>query len=281
MGEEEKAEEKPKEKFTLHFPTENNLSIMGIVVGALVAILPWLPAIVKGVGAIVVILWGADCVRKTARYGLGTGVPSIGVLAMGYGLVGGITGIVIGSVPVLYGVGIVEPAVLIGVAAVGAVGYISGILANSEKFIGMKIPGLERGMAELGMAGALAVIIESSMIAGTWNASVVIPNIIENGVIATIFILSGFGMLQPFNSCLGADERRGRTLLVSVEIGGLCCIIFGVVASLMPAPSGILQGIQLIILGVIVWILFYSSYVRACLREAHAVVGTGLIKTMR
>ena len=280
MGEEEKAEEKPeeKEKFTLHFPNENNLAIIAVIAGVIVSILPVLPAFVKGIGAILVILWGADSVRKTARYGLGTGVPSIGVLAMGYGIVGGVTGIVIGSVPALGGGGIVEPGVLVGVAAVGVVGYISGILANNEKFIGMKIPGLERGMAELGMAGALAVIIESSMIAGTWDAAVVIPEIIENGLIALIFILAGFGMFQPYNSCLGADERRGRTLLVSVEIGGLNCIILGVLASLI---QGMAQGVPLIALGAITWVLFYSAYVRACLNEAHSVVGTGLIKTMR
>ena len=285
MGEEEAKQEekaKPKEEFKLSFDyfNESRLGIFALTIGVLIAIFPGLPAFIKGVGMMIVFAWGADSVRKTARYGLGTGVPSIGVLAMGFGIIGGITGIAVASMR--FGtleVGGVKIAfgVLAGVALLALLGFVSGNLANGDKFINMKIPGLERGMTELGMAGTLAVLLEVSIVAGTYDITRVLPNVIDNGVIAVIFIISAFGMLQPYNTCLGADERRGRTLLMSIEIGGIASIILGIATTLTLSA---VQGVPLIVLGAVVWVVFYRAYMKACMEEAYAVKGTGLIKTL-
>lgn len=284
MGEEEAKEEKakPKEEFKLSFDyfNESRLGIFALIIGALIAIFPGLPAFIEGIGMIIVFAWGADSVRKTARYGLGTGVPSIGVLAVGFGIVGGIAGIAIASTH--FGtlvVGGVEIAfgVLTGVALLALLGFVSGNLANGDKFIDMKIPGLERGMTELGIAGTLAVLIETSILAGTYHITKVLPNVVNNGLIAAIFILSAFGMLQPYNTCLGADERRGRTLLMSIEIGGIASIILGIAATLTLSA---VEGVPLIVLGAVVWVVYYRAYMKACMEEAYATPGTGLIKTL-
>ena len=291
MGEEEakqaKQEEKeekakPKEEFRLSFDyfNESRLGIFALTICVLIAIFPGLPAFIKGIGIMIVFAWGADSVRKTARYGLGTGVPSIGVLAMGFGIIGGITGIAVASMS--FGtlvVGGVEIAfgVLAGVALLALLGFVSGNLANGDKFINMKIPGLERGMTELGIAGTLAVLIEVSIVAGTYDPAKVLPNVINNGLIAAIFIISAFGMLQPYNTCLGADERRARTLLMSIEIGGIASIILGIATTLTLSA---VQGVPLIVLGAVVWVVFYRAYMKACMDEAYAVKGTGLIKTL-
>jgi tetrahydromethanopterin S-methyltransferase subunit C len=287
MGEEEKKEEvekKPKEKFKFSFDyfNEIRLGILALIVGAIIAIAAFypIPAIVKGIGAILVILWGADSVRKTARYGLGTGVPSIGVLAVGFGLVGATSGMAIGSF--VGGAGGAVIGVVAGVVLLAIVGYISGILANSEKFIGMKIPGLERGMMELAIAGTLAIMLESSIVAGTWDIGAMLSpikgyNIPPIAFVAVMFIMAGFGMLQPYNTCLGADERRGRTLLMAIEIGGINCIILGIVTSM---SLGIVQAVPLIVFGAIVWVIFYRWYIKTCLEESYEAVGTGLIKTL-
>nr|QNO52048.1 tetrahydromethanopterin S-methyltransferase subunit C [Methanosarcinales archaeon ANME-1 ERB6] len=280
MGEEEA---KPKEEFKLSFDyfNESRLGIFALTIGVLIAIFPGLPAFIKGIGIMIVFAWGADSVRKTARYGLGTGVPSIGVLALGFGIIGGITGIAVastsfGTFTVVDGVEIAF-GVLAGVALLALLGFVSGNLANGDKFINMKIPGLERGMTELGIAGTLAVLIEVSIVAGTYDITRVLPNVIDNGVIAVIFIISAFGMLQPLNTCLGADERRGRTLLMSIEIGGIASIILGIVTMLTLSA---VQGVPLIVLGAVVWVVFYRAYMKACMEGAYAVKGTGLIKTL-
>jgi len=279
MGEEEA---KSKEEFKLSFDyfNESRLGIFALIIGALMAVFPGLPAFIKGIGMMIVFAWGADSVRKTAGYGLGTGVPSIGVLALGFGIIGGITGIAVASSSVgTLVVGGVEIAfgVLAGVALLALLGFVSGNLANGDKFINMKIPGLERGMTELGMAGTLAVLLEVSIVAGTYDITRVLPNVIDNGLIAAIFIISAFGMLQPFNSCLGTDEKRGRTLLVSIEIGGIASIILGIAATLTLSA---VQGVPLIVLGAVVWVVYYRAYVKACMEDAYATPGTGLIKTL-
>ena len=47
-------------------------------------------------GAICATIWGADAVRRVASYGLGTGVPSIGLLALGMGIVAALFGLSVG-----------------------------------------------------------------------------------------------------------------------------------------------------------------------------------------
>ncbi|MBC8520790.1 MAG: tetrahydromethanopterin S-methyltransferase subunit C [Methanomicrobia archaeon] len=275
--EEEKVEAKPAEGFTFP-PDETRLGIIAAVIAVIIVIIPALPAFIKAVGVILALLWGADSVRKTSKYGLGTGVPSIGVLAMGYGIVGALLGIAFAK----YGsVGPVQVGVLGGVLLMGVAGYISGVLSNSEKVIGMKIPGLERGMMELGMAGTLAMLLQLSIVAGSLSFDVVIDRAISNGFIAVMFVLSMMAMFHPYNACLGPDERRPRTLMVSVEISGLLCVILGIaLAATSTSAWGVANGVSLIIFGAFVWGYFFVKFVKTAMREAYSTVGTGLIKTI-
>ncbi|MGB2841784.1 MAG: tetrahydromethanopterin S-methyltransferase subunit C [Halobacteriota archaeon] len=276
-------EEKKPEGEGFTFPPDvAQLGLISAVIAIVIVIFPGLPAIIKAVGVIFALLWGADSVRKTSKYGLGTGVPSIGVLAMGYGIVGALVGIAFGKYGSI-GTGLlqVQPGVLVGVIAMAIVGLISGVLSNSEKVIGMKIPGLERGMMELGMAGALAMLLQFSIVAGSLNFDVVVDRAISNGLIAVMFVLSMMAMFHPYNACLGPDERRPRTLMVSVEISGLLCVILGIaLAATSTSAWGVANGVSLIIFGAFVWGYFFVKFVRTAMREAYSVVGTGLIKTI-
>ena len=270
---EEEEEKKPTGGFP---PDETRLGIISAVIAVIITVLlPVLPAVIKAVGVIFTLLWGADSVRKTSKYGLGTGVPSIGVLAMGYGIVGAILGIAFAS-KTGYAAG-----ALGGVLIMGGVGYLSGVMSNSEKFIGMKIPGLERGMMELGLAGSLAMLLQFSIVAGSLNFDVVMDKAISTGIIALLFILSCMAMFHPYNACLGPDERRPRTLMLSVEISGLLCAILGIILVVTAGSMwGVADGVSLVIFGALVWLVFYVKFVKAAMREAYSVVGTGLIKTI-
>ena len=284
----EEEEAKPKEGFWP--PTETGLFILAVMLGIIMTILPFLPACVKAIGLTFVLVWGADSVRKTSRYGLGTGVPSIGVLAVGYGVIGAIAGMGIANVGgdfTIGGVEVLNVGVLGGIAIAALIGYISGIFSNSEKFISMKIPGLERGMTELGIAGTLAFLLESSMVAGTLKLDAVLEDVFFSGAIAFMFILSALAMFHPFNACLGPDEDRGRTLLVSFEISGLICIILGIVSVALGAKwlgsqsLGLANAVGLILYGIVVWVVFYAKFVRRSFEASYEVVGTGLIKTVK
>ncbi|RCV63518.1 tetrahydromethanopterin S-methyltransferase subunit C [Methanophagales archaeon] len=273
-------EEEKTEGFSFP-PDVTQLGIISAIIAIVIVIIPGLPAVVKAVGVIFALLWGMDSVRKTSKYGLGTGVPSIGVLATGYGVLGALVGIAFAGI---LNVSIVQPGVLIGVIAMAIVGLISGVLSNNEKIIGMKIPGLERGMMELGIAGTLAMLLQFSIVAGSLDFNLVVERAISNGVIAVMFVLSMMAMFHPYNACLGPDERRPRTLMVSIEISGLLFIILGIFVAATAVSTwgvaGVVDGISLIVFGLIVWIVFFVKFIKTAMREAHSTVGTGLIKTI-
>lgn len=269
-------EEPTKKGLSFKFPLEE--TEMGLVAGIIAAgivLFTGLPAVIKGVGLILALLWGMDSVRKTSKYGLGTGVPSIGVLATGYGVVGAVMGLAVAKYTQI------EPAVLVGVIVMGGIGLVSGIMSNSEKLIAMKIPRLERAMGELGMAGTLAILLQMSIVTGSLNFEAVVAQVMNTGVIALMFILTCFAMLHPYNACLGPDERRERTRMVSVEISGLLCIILGLAMIVLgTSPYGVLDGVTLLVFGFVVWVVFFKKFIKACMDECYETVGTGLIKTL-
>src|SRR3989304_7485588 len=111
-------------------------------------------------GAICAIIWGADAVRRVAKYGLGTGVPSIGQIAMGMGIVAA-----------MFGLAIVDDLILAGpiVALVTAsiIGFLIGWFA--QNVIKMKIPVMIRCMTEIAAAGAIIIIGFSAAVAGNFG----------------------------------------------------------------------------------------------------------------
>jgi len=280
VEEEEEEAVAPKKRLSFKYPfEETEMAIILGVIAAIVVIFTGLPAVIKGIGLVCAILWGNDSVRKTSKYGLGTGVPSIGVLGTGYGFIGALMGLAVieyGAIPRLG----IYPAALVGALSMAALGLVSGYFGNDEKYIAMKIPHLIRAMGELGIAGTLAVLLQFSIITGTLEFGEVVTWVFETGVAAFIFIFTAMGMFHPYNACLGPDEQRERTRMVSIEISGLICIILGAAMFVLGRGLGAWDGISLIIFGLIVWVYFYVKFIKACMNECYATVGTGMITTL-
>ena len=215
-----------------------------------------------GIGAICAIVWGADAVRRVASYGLGTGVPSIGMISLGMGIVASLFGLSIG--------GAAGP--IVSFIAAGIIGAIIGVLAN--KVIGMGIPIMEQSMVEIAGAGSLAIIGLSVVIAGTFDYAEIIRNVVAPGYIALIFIIGGMGILHPFNANLGPDEKQDRTLSVGVEKGAIALIIAGLASSL---HEGLMAAGLNIVIGLIIWAIAFSRYYGYIKRDAYEVVGSGLL----
>ena len=277
-AEEKKVEEK-KVKVSFKFPpAETGLALIAGIFTVLITIFAALPAVIKGLGMLLAIVWSADSIRKTSKYGLGTGVPSIGVLAVGYGVVGALMGLAFAK----YGnVGQFYPGVLVGAVFMGVTGLVSGYFSNSGKYIAMKIPRLERAMGELGISGTLANLLMYSIVTGSLNFRSVVTQVMDTGVIGFMFIFAIQAMAHPYNACLGPDERRERTLMVPAELSGLLCVILGsAMIVLGTSPWGLWDPVLLIVFGLIVWAVFYTRFIKACMKECYATVGTGLIKTI-
>lgn len=244
-------------------------TLIGVgVAGGLVGIyaahfLPPVFAFLGAIGAICAILLGADAVRRVCSYGLGTGVPSIGMLALGMGVVASMFGLAVG--------GIAGPIIALASAAI--IGAVIGVLAN--KVLGMGIPIMEKAMVQISVAGTLALIGLSVAMTGTIDFDVILPYVVANGYIAVVFIAGGMAILHPFNSNLGPDEAQDRTLSLAVLDGAIAMVIAGIVVAGIESAA----AISTIVIGLIIAYVAFKKYYGFVHRDAYKVLGTGLLPT--
>lgn len=232
-------------------------------------------AFLGGIGAICGIVWGAAAVRRVASYGLGTGVPSIGMLALGIGVIAITFGLAVGEG------GIAGP--IISIISAGIIGLVVGYLSNSV--IKMNIPVMVQSMAEISIAGAITIIGMSVSMIGTFMFfnqtidGILVPGvangIMKTGFIALIYMAGGLAMLHPFNANLGPDEKLDRTLMCAAEKGAIAMVLSGIVATITPYATGTIT----ILVGLAIWYITFSEYYRLVKRDAYKVVGTGMLPT--
>jgi tetrahydromethanopterin S-methyltransferase subunit C len=244
-------------------------SIVGIYLGAILnsALNTGVFSFIGAVAAIFAVVMGANSVRRVCAYGIGTGVPSIGMLALGMGIIAVMFGL---SVAEALGFGMLGPIITLIYA--GVFGYIIGVIAN--KVIKFNIPVMEEGNADLSMAGALAILGWSFAISGTLGYADIVNDVLMTGYIAIIFIAGGLAILHPFNANLGPDEKQDRTLVNAIMVGGLAMITTGIGALL---TQGLSAGLLQIVIGFAIWYYFFKMFYRLVKRDASAVVGTGLL----
>ena len=244
-------------------------SIVGIYLGAILnsALNTEVFSFIGAVAAIFAVVMGANAVRRVCAYGIGTGVPSIGMLALGMGIIAVMFGL---SVAETLGFGMLGPIITLVYA--GVFGYVIGVIAN--KVIKFNIPVMEEGNADLSMAGALAILGWSFAVSGTLGYADIVNDVLMTGYIAIIFIAGGLAILHPFNANLGPDEKQDRTLVNAIMVGGLAMTATGIGALL---TQGLSEGLLQIIIGFAVWYYFFKMYYKLVKRDASAVVGTGLL----
>jgi tetrahydromethanopterin S-methyltransferase subunit C len=244
-------------------------SVVGIYLGAILnsTLNTNVFSFIGAIAAIFAVLMGANSVRRVCAYGIGTGVPSIGMLALGMGIIA-----------VMFGLSLAEAmnflmlGPIITLIYAGIFGYIIGVIAN--KVIKFNIPIMEEGNADLSMAGAMALLGWSFAISSTLGYDAILKTVLDTGYIAIIFIAGGLAILHPFNANLGPDERQDRTLVNAIMCSGIAMITTGI-AALM--TQGMAAGLLQLVIGFAIWFYFFKMYYRLVKRDASAVVGTGLL----
>lgn len=214
-------------------------------------------------GAVFASVWGADAVRRIASYGLGTGVPSIGMLALGMGIIAVLFGLSLD-------IGPAGPIVAFIVSC--AIGAIIGII--SKKVVGMTIPIMVSATTEIAGAGALLILGLSIVIAGSLDYGIIVKEVITTGFIMMIYIAGGMAMLHPHNSNLGPDETQDRLLALSAEKAGIAVVLSG-----FASVAGMGAIAITVLVGVIIWYYFFGKYYGFVKRDAYKVVDTGLLPT--
>jgi tetrahydromethanopterin S-methyltransferase subunit C len=242
----------------------NKLLALGII-GGLVGIYlsPYFPT-AGALGAMCAVIWGADAVRRVAKYGLGTGVPSIGQLALGMGIIAAMFSLAIVKSRVLAG-----PVLALIIAVI--IGLIIGWIA--QNIIKMRIPIMIRGMTEIAGAGVLIILGYSASVAGDHVFADFIPRVFTNGVILAVFWVGTLAMSHPFNACLGPDERQKRLLYLAVSTGAITTTLMGIAALMTLGTSAVIT----IVLGIILWFIFYKKFWDEVYKDASVVAGTGLL----
>jgi len=220
-----------------------------------------------GLGAVLAVFWGADAVRRVASYGLGTGVPSIGLLSLGAGQVAVLLGLAVAK---NYNIEVAGPIIALILAAI--IGLVNGIMAR--RVIRMNIAIMEMSMTVIAMAASLIILGLSTAIAGSFAFDSVMSYVIAPGFIIAVFIVGGMAMLHPFNACLGPDERQKRTLNLALSTGFIAMLVAGIASG---AINGVQAAVPTLIVAIFGWIIYYLRFFADTKQDAAALLSTGLL----
>jgi tetrahydromethanopterin S-methyltransferase subunit C len=245
----------------------NHLAAIGVVSGLAGVYLGFFSPIVAAALAIPALVWAADAIRRVAGYGLGTGVPSIGNLSVGMGILAALVGL-------RY-----EPAVGLGFAA--AWGLLYGIVIGRLKIL--EIPVFTRCVTELAAGASLAFMCLLSAAVGGYIPGFfearLLPNLFVTGFVAVIFWASSLAIAHPFNACLGPAERQARTLRLAVGVAGIDVTLAGIaalgVSGVSPSLISPAVAAGIIVVGTLAWLGGYYLFIKISMREAAVTLWTG------
>lgn len=222
-----------------------------------------------GLAAIAALIWGSHTIKVLASYGIGTGVPSLGMIAFGSGVI---------AYLFASKFGIYAPIIAIIIAAI--VGLILGYLANNV--VSMHIPVMIKSLTELAVVGALTLMGYSALMTGSFTFSALttgsmtilgmpVPSyqasFIGGALVATLFLLAAIAIQHPFNACLGPGWKQDRMLMLTAECGFLTMMLASIMSiALISAGAAILS----FIIGLVGWYYTYSKYICLSKRDAAA-----------
>ena len=255
----------------------NKVMIYGLV-GSLIAIyLTYLNTLMGtqafsffgGLGAIAALIWGSSTIKRLCSYGIGTGVPSAGMLALGSGVIGMLMAAKFG---------ILTPVLALVIAAI--VGAILGFISNN--ILNMRIPVMIQSLAELAAVVSLVLLGFSAMAAGGFSMAALTTgtmtvlgtqvaaynaSLIGGSVLAVLFMLGAIALQHGFNACLGPNEKQDRTLMLTAECGFLSMIMVAIISF---AFIGIGAAVLSLLISLLGWYYTYPQFFALSRRDAAA-----------
>lgn len=270
----------------------NTLMAYGLIVAVVGTYLTYLNVVTGiavfsffgGIAAVAALWWGSDTIKHLCSYGLGTGVPSAGMIAFGSGAIAMIVGTKFGMA---------SPIVTLILAAI--LGAVIGYTANN--IINMNIPVMVMSLIELAIVGAMTMLGFAAMATGSFqfkdlvvgSMSLSVSNagtaaggaqtflvtaipqfgnsLIGGATLAVIFFLGALALQHPFNACLGPNESQDRTLMLALSCGFLSMIVVAVISFVY---VGQMAGIVNLIVSLIAWFYCYKAYIEMSKRDAYA-----------
>ena len=220
-----------------------------------------------GLATVAALTWGSNTIKHLCSYGIGTGVPSAGMIAFGSGVI---------AMLLATKFGIAAPIVAVVLAAV--IGVIIGYASNN--IINMRIPVMIQSLTELAIVGALTMMGYAAMMTGSFTlqslstGSMVflglsIPSyqisFLGGGLVAAAFMLGAIAIQHPFNACLGPGWTQDRMLMLAAECGFLSMIVAAVMSLPLISMSAALVSLIVALAG---WFYTYTKYIELARRDA-------------
>ena len=222
-----------------------------------------------GLAMVAALVWGSHTIKVLCSYGIGTGVPSAGMIAFGSGVI---------AMLLATKFGMLAPVVALVLAAV--IGFILGYIANN--ILNMKIPAMVQALTEMAVVGALTVMGFAALITGGFSfvglttstvsflgtpVTSYANSFLGGGLIAVAFLLGAIAIQHPFNACLGPGWKQDRMLMLTAECGFLSMIVAAVMSfALISAGSALIS----LIIALIGWLYTYGQYFEMSKRDAAA-----------
>jgi len=258
-----------------------NIMVGGIIASLVCLYLSYLNVVTNtemfsffgGLAVVAAIIWGSNTIKVLCSYGIGTGVPSAGMIAFGSGVIGMLLATKFG---------IAAPIVALVLAAV--IGLILGYLSN--EVLNMKIPAMVQSLTELAVVGAFtlmgfAVLMTGGFTFATLTAGSVtflgmsLPSyqvsFIGGSLIATAFMLGALAIQHPFNACLGPGWTQDRMLMLAAECGFLSMFVAAVMSFALITTGSALISLIVALVG---WGYTYIQYIGLSKRDAASWLDT-------
>jgi tetrahydromethanopterin S-methyltransferase subunit C len=222
-----------------------------------------------GLAVVAALVWGSHTIKVLCSYGIGTGVPSAGMIAFGSGVI---------AMLLATKFDMLAPVVALVLAAI--IGLILGYVSND--ILNMKIPAMVQALTEMAIVGALSLMGFAAMITGGFTFAgltsgsisvmgMVLPSyqasFIGGGLIAVAFLLGAIAIQHPFNATLGPGWKQDRMLMLTAECGFLSMIVAAIMSfALINAASALIA----LLVAIIGWIYTYQQYMELSKRDAAA-----------
>jgi tetrahydromethanopterin S-methyltransferase subunit C len=218
-------------------------------------------SIFGGLAALAALVWGADTIKMLNIYGLGTGVPSAGMIGFGSG---------VGAMLISTGFGLAAPLVAVVIALV--TGLILGYLANSV--LNMRIPVMVQALTELAVVGALTLLGLTVMITGRVSLGDLTTGpgsiFFSGGIIFTAFMLGAIALQHPWNAVLPTG-KQDRMLMLAAECGFLTLMMAAILSFVSVSTAAAILSLAVATIG---WGYTYCRYFTLCRRDAAACLDT-------
>lgn len=220
-----------------------------------------------GLGMIFFTVAGSEACRRIARYGIGTGVPSVSMYSIAVGTIASFFGFSITDI---------SPAGLFGFAAglfVSAVlGFICGKI--TDKILNMNIPNFSKNMTILSISSTGAFMAGGFLLIGRSESIYYLRPLIISGFVAVLFIGTALMIFHAYNANLGADEKCDRTRFLAYSDGFLWMFVLGIL-SFFSGRS--VSSFLTLFVSFVLFIFFLRKYMLCVKRDAYKISDVNLL----